>query len=132
MEVPIWAVVTLLLALVVASMIFMFSKQWLGGAGSVFDELTPEEKKGRMLIMKTITPFEIATLVELCYNESAGKKLNNDVCFSVTLDEPVTINPNEVAANLPLDANKYSIDSGTTKSFSVVWNYVKNIVEVRV
>jgi len=132
MEVPIWAVITLLLALVVASMIFMFSKQWLGGVGTIFDKITPDEKKGRMLIMKTITPFEIATLVEQCYKESAGKKLNNDVCFSVTLDEPVTINPEEVAAEMQLDADKYSIDSGTTKSISIVWNYVKNIVEVRV
>ncbi len=131
MEMPIWAIMTLFIATVMGAMILMFGSQWMGRAGDDIGEVLPEDKEDRFIRQATISNNQVANMIEACYNGSKGEALGDAMCFSVTLENRVSIDGNAISPLVGLDANSFSIMDNKTSSFSVIWNFVKGIVEVR-
>lgn len=128
MEMPIWVVIALLVAVVVGSMIVMFAQEMLR------IEIWPHQADytGRLIFMERISSGEIARLVEACFNESYGQKLENAFCYAITTDEQVSVNAGEIESRVDLEPEHFSVDSGSTRSISIYWNYFQSIVEVRI
>ena len=127
MEMPIWAIITLFIAISVGSMIFIWASREIFET----DIVIPSNGESRLLRQPTITDYQVAKLIEQCYAESSGKKLGSEVCYSVTLDSPATIDSASISPQVNLDPSKFTIDNGTTSSLSVAWDYVNLKVEVK-
>lgn len=135
MELPISIIVTLFVALAVGSMIIALANRWLVFNPPCFGPNCQgqDQSEERLKYQATITASQIASYVRLCHEHVLEKpKFDNYICYAITLENPVSVNPAEVASQLPADANWYKVDAGTTRSISIFWNYANNIVEVRV
>ncbi len=132
MEMPIWAMITLGIALLTASMIITFGSEWIFRSGTHLENIIKSDSpKDSAIMLPHITNSQIAMLIEKCYEQSSGKKLEKHVCFSVTLDTPTKIKKSEIAPMVNLPPDKFFIYEGTTSSFSIIWNNKQNRVEVR-
>jgi len=134
MEMPISVMITLFIALAVGGIILGLANRWIVFNVPCFGPQCQTEDAGeRLKYQTTITSSQIATYMKLCRELVSEKpRLDNYICYAITLENPTAVNPAEIASELSKDANWYSIDSGTTRSISIFWNYAKGIVEVRI
>jgi hypothetical protein len=131
MEMPIWAMITLFLAVTVGSMILLFGADLLGLAKTDLESQFDGEEGSRIFWQVSMTDSQIAGLVEECYKASFGQANVKGVCFAVTLDNEADIKSASIAPLVKLDQNKFKINDGKTTSFSIVWNFINSKVEVK-
>ena len=131
MEMPIWAIITLFIAVAVASMVLMFSSEWIGNAGESLWSVFDQGEESKFLNQPTISNAGIARLVDKCHEASYGRALGYETCFSVTLDNAVKIEEAAIKSLVSIDSNKVSIRDGETTTFTVNWNFVDSTVEVK-
>ncbi|MEM4598080.1 MAG: hypothetical protein QW400_00095 [Candidatus Diapherotrites archaeon] len=132
MELPISVMITIFVALAVGAMLLTLSQGWLSGLELPW---VPQNKGETKIIQQiSITNSQIGKLLRSCYEEMNQKpKMEYYTCYAITVENPVTVDPAEVAKELPgIDTNSYHIDSGTTRSITIFWNYPSSKVEVRV
>ncbi|MEM4662720.1 MAG: hypothetical protein QXM75_01735 [Candidatus Diapherotrites archaeon] len=133
MEMPIAVVITIFIALAVGAMIITMAQGWLSGVDLPW--MPRSNGVGdRLKHQISITNSQIGKLLKACYEEMTAKpKMEYYTCYAITVENPITVDPTEVAKELQgIDASKYHIDSGTTRSITIFWNYLNGTVEVRV
>ncbi|MCX6801697.1 MAG: hypothetical protein NT067_01145 [Candidatus Diapherotrites archaeon] len=133
MEMPIWAMITLMIAVLVGTMVFLFGQQWLRAAGVSIGEVVDSSGEADRLIWQPATSSgQIASMIESCYAGSVGKKLERGVCFAMAVDTPFAVSSAQITPLVKnVDPKKFRIYDGTTYSVMVVYDYVNGIVEVR-
>ncbi|MEM0360571.1 MAG: hypothetical protein QXK06_04520 [Candidatus Diapherotrites archaeon] len=129
MEMPIWAIITLFLAISVASLILLFGTDMLASARNALNNWFPQESP-QIIRQPSISDTQVAELIEQCYKNSYGKALKQEVCFSITLDNAVNLKSASISPLVKIDQNHFKINDGNTRSFSIVWDFANSKVEV--
>ncbi|MCX8190052.1 MAG: hypothetical protein N3F05_02370 [Candidatus Diapherotrites archaeon] len=132
MELPISVIITIFVALAVGAMLLALSQGWLSGLELQWTQTRSTDTK--VIQQISITNSQIGKLLKSCYEEMNAKpKMEYYTCYAITVENPITVDASEIAKEMPgIDSNKYHIDSGTTRSITIFWNYPSSKVEVRV
>lgn len=131
MEMPIQLIIVLFVVTIVGAMIVLFSQSIIDQSHSQLNQFNKDDPTSDFLDVASINDFQIAALVEECYNNHSGKSLNSETCFIIHSGSDAHPSKSGISTYLSDPEILGEVEEVVSKTFYIYWNISEGNVEVK-